>query len=96
MISYVHSEVSLWDATANASNEEKELSWHKISGSFGMTSGKYRMLQTCYPISLKLCSCPRMCSAYFSPAPCLRGRGPGLFLLTTCRRTGSDILLSET
>jgi len=34
LINAVHSEVSLWDATANAPEERKELSWHRISQSY--------------------------------------------------------------
>lgn len=42
LINAVQNEVSLWDSTVNASEEEKELGWKRVADLFGINSGLYK------------------------------------------------------
>ena len=41
LINYVQNEPSIWDTMLNATEEEKELSWAKISDAVGCKNGTF-------------------------------------------------------
>ena len=40
VINCVHNETCLWDVTINSLEEDKELTWRRISDLFGFSSGR--------------------------------------------------------
>jgi len=41
LINYIQNEPTIWDTCLNATEEEKELSWSKVSDALGCKNGKF-------------------------------------------------------